>query len=181
MLTAIVFTLLVAGLIFGAIHLYSRKVNGAWADAADELGLRYRGGGLLSGPTISGEVDSVPVDVVTEPDRANGLTMTRTTVRYPSPGVDFHLAAGSTTGAAATGDATFDGRFAVTSDAPATVDEFLTPERRSALVDLLEAYPSLEVTGTEVTVVTTGTVANVETVVGTVRDLVAVTGVLGDA
>jgi hypothetical protein len=179
MLTAIVFLLVVTGVIVGAISVYSRRINGTWATVAEELGLRYTGGNLISGPKIRGDVESAPVEVTTVPDMSNGYTLTRVAAAYPSLGIDLHLEAASADAGTSNSDMEFEDRFAIVTDAPETLHDVLTPARRTALLELLDSYPSLEATDTTVSVTTTGTVSNPATLAAIIRDLVTAAKVLG--
>lgn len=49
------------------------------------------------------------------------------------------------------GDTSFDDRFLVIGDDAAAIAEFLTPTRRHSLIRLLDHYPSVRVTDTEIT------------------------------
>ncbi len=180
MLVAVMFLVIVTAAIFGGILLYSRHINSAWISAADDLGLRYKGGGLISGPKIHGVIETVPVEVTAVPDMSNGFTLTQVTVTYPSLGTEFHLEKASGAGRSSSDEIEFHDRFSVVTDAPDDLDALLSPPHRTALLELLDSYPSLVMTDTSLSVVTTGTVANPEQIVTMVRDLVAVARALGD-
>ena len=167
MLIAVTFLVVVVGVAVGGIFMYSRRINTTWATDAEELGLIYSPGGLISGPKISGTLENMPVEVVTIPERVNGYTLTKTTVRYRSLGVGFRLDGESTDSGA------FEDRFTIVTDAPEDLRVVLTAARRAALIELVDAHPGLEATDTTLSVTTTGSETRSETIATTVRDLVA--------
>ncbi len=167
MLLALTFLVIVVGVVVGGILMYSRRINTTWAADAEQLGLRYSRGGLISGPKIDGTLENMPVEVATIPERVNGYTLTKTTVLYRSLGVGFHLD-GTTTDSGA-----FEDRFTIVTDATEELRAVLTPARKAALLELLDSHPGLEVTDTALSVTTTGSEARPGTIATTVRDLVA--------
>jgi len=167
MLVALTFLVVVVGVVVGGIVMYSRRINTTWAADAEELGLRYSRGGLISGPKISGTLENIPVEVTVIPERVNGYTLTKTTVYYPSLGVGFHLEGGSTSREG------FEDSFTIVTDAPEELRTVLTPTRKTALVELLDSHPGLEVTETTLSVTTAGSETRSGTIATTVRDLVA--------
>jgi len=180
MLVALTFLVVVVGVVVGGIFWYSRRINGAWAAAAGELGLRYTGGNLISGPKITGTSEALPVEVTTLPERSNGYTLTQTTVEYPSLGVGFRLEGELAMHQTSTGDEAFEDRFTIITEAPEQVRAALTPARQRTLVELLDSHPGLVATDTALSLTTKGTATDPEALVATIRDFVAAAQTLGD-
>jgi hypothetical protein len=120
------------------------------------------------------------VEVTTLPEASNGYTLTQTTVVYPSLDADFRLEGESTKRRTSADGAAFEDRFTIVTDAPDQFRAVLTPASQTILLELLDSHPGLEVTDTPLSLTTTGTATNPETLVATVHDFATAARALAD-
>jgi len=184
--------LLVFGAALGAAAARRKRVNTAWAQAAEELGVEFRPSTLFGRPQLRGTLQGLPVEVYTYTQQSgeNSATYTRYTVTYPPVGVSFELRNESGihrvlkifgVGDTEIGDAEFDDRFTIRTDEPDGLRAFLTPARKMALLRLLASHPNLRISDTGSTLTTRGAEKDRDVIVSTVRRLVATGRTLTDA
>ena len=139
---AVLFAILVALVIFLISRSVSKSTDKAWAEAAADLGLRFRPSALMRRRAIQGSLSGLDVNVTTF-TRGSGkssTTYTRVKVRFPSSlGLGLRLTRESFFTPFATmlgvqdiqgGDKGFDQDVLVKGKDPAAVKAFLTAARR---------------------------------------------------
>ena len=148
------------GLGIAAIVGAARRVDVAWAKAAEELGLSFESGGLFGRPVIAGRVGDLEVEVTTLRRGSSDSASTRYRIGYPPFEVPFELRpasklpkflgfVGGDLGAPAPG---LEDTFRAHTPDPRGLRALLGSERRHLLRTLAAAYRGLRVTASELVV-----------------------------
>lgn len=178
--------------------LWSHKVGKAWSQAAERLGLAYYGGGVLTKPTIRGELRGIPVVVDLHILRSTSGKTSRTTYY-----TDFcaELSAEWICGMDLTkrgffdkvsevfggqdieiGHAEFDKQFRVQGTVSETVKEALLREdAQAALQRLVNNFNRFQLDGGGLQARTNGRVANADTLTRLINTVVDAAQELNDA
>ncbi|MCP3994113.1 MAG: hypothetical protein GY722_03470, partial [bacterium] len=147
----IIVLIVVIGVI--AYQAHQRNVE-TWRRVAGRLGLQMQGGSGISKPTISGNLNGLPVRIDTYTQRSgnSSTTYTRYQVQYPPAEFNYQLKReGGITSMIGrffgiedvqVGDPMFDGAFKVKTADPGRLTSLLTPSVRNGLVRLLASYPT---------------------------------------
>ena len=165
----------------------------AWQETARELGFIYIPGDMLKVGVLTGQFGKsvVTADIHTVNNGKNSHQMTRYKLEYPSLGLGLRLSRQGLMGNLGKmfggqdielGDAEFDRLLMVKGGDPQRVRDFLSPERRKALMAAFSAYPKLVVTDSEAVLETYGQESSGErlkTAIGCLRHLS--TTLCGDA
>ncbi len=166
------------------------RINKAWQAAAHHLGLRFSGGSFFSRPTINGMLGDVRVEVsVFSSGGENSSNYTRYLVRHHPVGPPVTI---RKQGALSfmrrligrsdvlVGDPFFDERVIVDTKNEAAIRDFLTPERRAAVLDLLAVHPSAEFTHDSIRIDVLRICRDRRELAANVRRLVDIASVMGD-
>jgi hypothetical protein len=166
----------------------SRRHEAQWKAAADQLQLSYEPGRLMSRPKIYGPLADLIISIdITTSSGSTDSTVTRYRVRYPSLDLDLHMSRQTAlTRAAAmlgmndvqTGDAEFDGAFAIKTSDPRRLSAILSADTKRVLLDLIRDYRSTKITDEQVSYEKAGIDRDAGTLVRTTRRLVEVARVL---
>ena len=177
-----VFFVVFGGIIFAMAAAHSRGVATSWENAARQLGLTARTGGLFTRPMLSGRIGSIDVHVrVVTRSKNNPYTVYA--VRYPQRTRPFRLSREHMFSAFAklfgaedvvVGDHRFDSSFMVKADDPDALALYLTPSRRVELLGFAATNSSMIATESTVEATYRGAESRAERLVTRVKRIVAV-------
>lgn len=166
-------------------HFHGKRVEAAWTDTANKLGLRYEPGGFLAGGRqISGNLNGqfVVVDTISRGSGNSRTTYTRFRVRYPNAlGLGLRLTReGFFSGIGKffgmqdieVGDQAFDDQVMIKGSDPAAIVQFLTPGRRGLIVRALNSFQGLVIGDERIIWERAGTLTDANQITSTVQRLV---------
>ncbi len=184
--------LIVGGAIVYSFIQKGKEKQAMWREAAERLGLGYFPGDLGAIGKISGSKGGHMVDIETYSRTHNNTTSTYTRykVRYHNPiHTDFRIVRQNALHKTEAfyglqdievGDRAFDDRVLIRGKHPDRIIKFLTPERRRAIVELIESYMDVEITNTIMELNKSGKDSSPHTIYNTANVMLSVANDLTD-
>lgn len=182
MVAVIGFIILPLFMLVAAAFGYSstQRIRSAWQTAARELGLMYTQGSYTTGPTIEGTLTGfhIFVDVEIRSGGNNREKYTRVQISYPPAPVQVRLTKQGSFSFVKQmfggrdlqiGDPGFDSRVVIDASDERVTNQFLSPARRMAVLNIFERYPRAEVTERSVQISKKRVISNPTELVSTVR------------
>ncbi|MDJ0664442.1 MAG: hypothetical protein QNJ75_07765 [Acidimicrobiia bacterium] len=176
---------IVLGAVVGYFAYQShQRTVATWRNVAAKLGLGITGGSGVSRPTMSGNLNGLPVRIDTYTQRSgnSSTTYTRYQVQYPPVGFDLNLKREGGLSFVSklfgiedvqVGDPVFDGAFKIKTSDRNRLIALLTPSVRNGLFRLMASYPTTVVTENHMGLTVRKFESNGERLASTIQRLVA--------
>jgi hypothetical protein len=174
----VLFLILIGFLVIPFVILHERQTRENWRQAAEQLGLRFQGKGLLESKKIEGTLGNsfVTLDTYRRSRGKNSTVYTRLRLHYPQPlgiglkltrqGFFNHLIILLGAQDIEVGDEGFDRLAVIKGTDERRVREFLTPARRVRIERLLRNYPEIVIGDDSISLDRHGVIRNTQVLVG---------------